>query len=279
MPLGPSWSLRPMASHKVEPLTKSKSRKVPDVPLYDDMDPDDENVGPPPVVTPEEADNPHPMDLKEGLLEKFIKYAAGKGGNYMDDDRIYLEQYLHPERDIIAKQPLRPTKGLDPSDDMVYRRLPEKQVGDNAYPMTDGLGNYTKSYGDKYNSAYDVWDFDTPANLTGREGVGLFNSGLNWLSKKVMQNVGTPYKVYERYNKDRTPFTNENEFGPIENPDNTDWHNNVPLEDHQLPKYDYKEPNTPAYGVMKNDTPDYESYPWNIPITDLETLQTKKRGF
>jgi len=211
MPLGPSWDIKPLPSHKPNP------KRVPNVPLFDEVEEPD--PGPPPIISPEVRDNPHPTDLEEGILEKLVKFGASQGNNFMDEDRIYLEQYMHPDRDIIPRQPLRPTKGMGmgPSDDLVYRRLPETRVGEHDYPMIDGLGGYTKSYGDKYNSKYDVWDFDTSSNILEGSGGGkspLASAG-NWIAKKVMQNVGTPFKVYERYPLDR--------FKEEEKEDGTGW--------------------------------------------------------
>jgi hypothetical protein len=213
--LAPSWEIEPLPSHDT---------RIPNVPLYDEM----EEQGPPPTYSAEILDNPHPTDLEEGYLEKLIKYAAEKGNNYGNGDRLYLEQYLHPERDIIPKQNLRPTKnGIGPSDNLEYRRMPEEEpmrVGNTElkrYPIVDGLGGYTLSEGDKYNSIYDKWDFDTAAPLVRpapwgkNKGImGPVYDAAGWAAKKVMQNVGTPFHVYERYNKDELPeyFDLEKEY-------------------------------------------------------------------
>jgi len=200
--LGPTPKL--LASHKVNP------KRVPNVPLFDEVEEPDDEGGP--IEYPDKVlDNPHPMDLKEGIIEKLVKKVAN-WGDYVDADRIYLEQYLHPERDIIPKQPLRPTRGAQgPQDNMEYRRLPHAEpmkIGPNEYkpyPLADGLGKFIKSKGDKYNSIYDEWDFNTNAKLFGEDESSPLSSAANWAAKKFMQNVGTPFKVYERFNKDELP--------------------------------------------------------------------------
>ena len=193
MPLGPSW-MKPMPSHKT---TKKKPASF-DIPIeeYDEsapftMDPKKESY--------------HPIDLEEGIIEKLIKLAARKGGNYISRDGIYLEQYLHPEQDIIPKQPLRPANVKD-MPDMEFRRVPERAPieGTNyRLPNDEGLGHYTKSRGKDYDSIYDIWDFNTESPLIGDpDEPSMLSKAGNWVAKKVMQNVGTPYAVYERYPKD-----------------------------------------------------------------------------
>jgi hypothetical protein len=146
----------------------------------------------------------HPADMREGLIEKGVKWASGKGGNYLGDDRVYLEQYLHPERDIIPKQPLRPTNMRNPPN-MEFRRVPDqtplKELPDYRVPNVAGLGQYTTTENDKYTSVYDTWDFDTKAKLIDKQKMGFLGDAANWAAKKVMQNVGTPFAVYERIPK------------------------------------------------------------------------------
>lgn len=155
-----------------------------------------------PVVMNYEKDY-HPADMREGLIEKGIKWAAGKSGSSLGHDRVYLEQYLHPERDIIPKQSLRPTQ-LSNMPDMEFRRVPYYQVipGPNSKvtrPNTIGLGGHTKGETPTYTSIYDTWDFDTKSPLVGnKESTGILPRVGNWAAKKFMQNVGTPFAVYER---------------------------------------------------------------------------------
>jgi hypothetical protein len=225
--LGPTPKL--LASHKVNP------KRVPNVPLYDEEEDEDDTGGPPPIVNTDESH--HPIDLKEGMLEKLVKLGTKLSGNYFDKDEIYLEQYLHPERDVIPKQTLRPRKGLVPSG-MEVRRLPEDEpmkVGGHTlkrYPAVDGLGRYTKSRGDKYNSAYDEWDFDTDSDLFSiQAGDSPLSSAANWAAKKFMQNIGTPFAVYERYNKDEMPEMFEPDWNMMKDLPGTA----TPLEEFEYP--------------------------------------------
>jgi len=47
--------------------------------------PDD--PGPPPIMNRDR--DYHPADMREGLIEQAIKYAASKGGSLIKDDRMY----------------------------------------------------------------------------------------------------------------------------------------------------------------------------------------------
>lgn len=196
--LSPSWEIEPLPSHPRRPASF-------DIPL------EDPDVGPAPIMDPEK--DYHPTDMSEGLLEKLIKYAGNKGTNFKDNDNMYLEQYLHPERDIIPKQPLRPS-GLSETPNIPFRRLPERMdrntedgpEGPDYYPNVIGLGNTTARKGKDYNSIYDVWDFDTTANLFGSKAErSVLGQAGNWVAKKIMQNIGQPYAVYERYPQDFKP--------------------------------------------------------------------------
>jgi hypothetical protein len=231
MPLGPSWDIKPLPSHKT---TKKRPASF-DIPL------EEPEQDPPFIISNETKDNPHPIDLEEGMLEKLIKYAADKGENFADADRIYLEQYLHPERDIIPKQKLRPTQGGMSNDNLEYRRLPEEppmKVGSETlkrYPMTDGLGNYTRSKGKDYNSAYDIWDFDSPTNIIKNKSTSPLSDAASWVAKKVMQNVGTPFKVYERYKKDELPSIFDPDYNFIDDNQAPAGYN-IPLDEYDKPK-------------------------------------------
>ena len=139
--------------------------------------------------------NYHPIGVREGMMEKLIK-TVGEGNNFVGSDKIYLEQYLHPEVDVLPKQPLRPTQ-LSKMPNMEFRHV----ASEHGVPNRAGLGSYVAGKGKDYNSIYDVWDFDTPENLFGESDGNYLTQAKNYLAKKVMQNVGTPYAVYERYPK------------------------------------------------------------------------------
>ena len=152
----------------------------------------------------------HPEDIEEGFIEKMIKKYADNG-NFNGADYIYLEQYLHPERDIIPKQNLRPTIGSVP-EGMEVRRVPDMYSEFRDRPPSaniGGLGFSTGSRGKDYDSRYDTWDFDTNTDLFWGKN-GSFGGGdtiqalKNYGAKKILQNVGTPFAVYERYPQDAT---------------------------------------------------------------------------
>jgi len=184
-------------------------RKPPKVPLFDEI-PED----PPPVL--ERDKNYHPMDVREGVIEKLIKYAAEKSGNFVGDDDVYLEQYLHPDKDVIPKQPLRPTRMKNPPD-MEFRRVPEQlplqENGTFRAPNLAGLGSSQFTEGKDFNSVYDIWDFDTKSRLIGdSDSKNPLVNAADWAAKKFMQNIGTPFAVYERYPKNT--FTEDDDLLP-----------------------------------------------------------------
>ena len=153
----------------------------------------------------------HPKLMREGLVEKLVKYMGRNYGTLMPEDNEYLEQYLHPELDIIPKQRQRPTQ-LSKMPDMEFRRVPteEANVLDKPagfVPNAIGLGNYIKGEGKDYNSAYDIWDFDTDSSLAATTNdehpeKTTFGKIADYAAKKIMQQVGTPFAVYERYPKE-----------------------------------------------------------------------------
>jgi len=192
--LAPSWEIEPLPSHE----TSSKEKYPFNLPMYDEVK--DE---PPPIMNSDK--DYHPTDMSEGVLEKLIKFAASKSGSSLRDDKVYLEQYLHPERDIIPKQHLRPSN-LKNMPNMEFRRVPDEtplaEMPDYRVPNVGGLGRATITNNKDYGSIYDIWDFDTDAQLIGnRNKNGPLASAANWAAKKFMQNVGTPFAVYERIPK------------------------------------------------------------------------------
>jgi len=90
---------------------------------------------------------------------------------------------------------------------MEFRRVPDYQpiqdMPSYTAPNTGGLGQFTTTENDKYTSIYDTWDFDTDSRLVGSpaKANNPFYNAANWAAKKVMQNVGTPFAVYERIPK------------------------------------------------------------------------------
>lgn len=174
----------------------------------------------------------HPGDAPEHYLEQAIKGIAEKQGSLIRRDLPYLEQYLHSDRDILPKQSLRPTIGKpldithrkpdyyrsdEPDLDEIISdinsglnkdELLAKHKGNLADILNvQGLGNYTWSKKDpRFNSLYDVWDFETDAPLfLGGAMDKMIKSPLNWASEQFLQKVGKPYAVYERYSKDFKP--------------------------------------------------------------------------
>jgi len=171
----------------------------------------------------EPNDTQHPKDIREGLIEKLIKGIGAGYGDLAVDDIPFLEQYLHPDKDILPKTDLRPTKAK--ALNVPYRSIPENKIthayihpdtktaslfnvtskGIEAEP-TRGLGHFTTSEAPNYYSLYDVWDFNTASPLvrTEYEDSGKVKpaSKLNALAKQIMQRVGQPYAVYNRIAKD-----------------------------------------------------------------------------
>lgn len=147
----------------------------------------------------------HPSGLKESILESLIKSTANKRGYITAEDDPYLEQYLHPDYDILEPQSLRPTKNPGTKyDKLPYRRVDQGQTGYN----TLGLGNFTyDSSNPAYDSIYDVWDFETNSpiagsrhkNKTGMESI--IPSIEDFMAKEIMKRMGKPYQVYERVPK------------------------------------------------------------------------------
>jgi len=147
----------------------------------------------------------HPSDVEEGMIERVIKKSARARGAYLDEDEPYLEQYLHPDKDILEVQPDRPTIGKP--DDLPHRKLhiiPSSRYDDELYNV-EGLGHfkYDKS-NPKYDSVYDKWDFDTDSSMIDQRKPEILPSLANiesWIAKEAMKRAGKPYTVYERVPK------------------------------------------------------------------------------
>jgi len=101
--------------------------------------------------------------------------------------------------------------------DMEFRRVPDqtplKGMSDYRVPNTGGLGKATITSNKDYGSIYDIWDFDTDAQLVGKRNSKnpLVQIG-NWAAKKFMQNVGTPFAVYERIPKQTDDYEDPAEW-------------------------------------------------------------------
>ena len=132
------------------------------------------------------------------------------------DDRSFLRQFLHPDKDIFPVQSERPTK-LNKLPNLPFKQIAQDEgttfnnlsavlnptsgeinLWDNrkspftkhAYiPGQSALGEHVTSFGrdetGPYMSLYDIWDFDSP--VVGKT-IG-----------KLLNNLGQPYAVYNRY--------------------------------------------------------------------------------
>lgn len=160
-----------------------------------------------------EASGGHPVGVPESYAEQVIKGAASKWGNLVKEDDPYLEQYFHPNMDILEKQYLRPTKTSGKDEDLPYRKMalseveyedPNPQFKPDVKLNFGGLGHYTfDNSNPNYSSVYDKWDFDTETPLyAGSEGVrGILPSIYDYVAKQVMKKAGQPYAIYDRFPK------------------------------------------------------------------------------
>lgn len=147
----------------------------------------------------------HPKDQREGSVERAIKSVGGNFGALIDRDQTYLEQYLHPDRDILPPTQARPTH-VRPHPGVPYRE-PEygeqhrQHIGSRPRQTANvsGLGRYqedTTSPGkttawDESPPVHDLWDFDTNSPLIGDSP-----SVLDPAVKVVLQQSGQPFAVY-----------------------------------------------------------------------------------
>jgi hypothetical protein len=163
-----------------------------------------------------EWDTHHPPDTREGIIESLIKGVGSRVGSLLGPDMMFLEQYLHPQKDILPKTAERPTRTREQKMD--YRAIPDsmfdkanlnKYFSDSEKPVLDlslrttkppfehptmGLGGFTISEAPDYYSLYDIWDFDTASPLH-MGGIG------DALTKLLLQRMGRPYAVYNRIQK------------------------------------------------------------------------------
>ena len=206
--ISPSWW---------DKLTDTRPKRTEDIHL-----PSDSDIG------------KHPIGLPESAIERLIKKYAKEKGTYLgNEDAPYLEQYLHPDYDVLPRQELRPTIGTP--ENIPYRHLHTKPVmGPDPEEMkqaidkfakreintidvskmkqtlqnwnnTTGLGHYKFDQSNpNYDSIYDKWDFDTKTPLyktRNLKEVGTIAPSLDAMIKMFMERVGKPYAVYERIPK------------------------------------------------------------------------------
>jgi hypothetical protein len=176
----------------------------------------------------------HPSDIPETSAEKAIKNAHKFGiGSFLDNDLPYLEQYIHSDRDILDKQPLRPTiKASGKNENLDFRKpayqdieVPNAEAqtkmysdfssgrskfNNNAllpkevYRESDlhGLGRYKRdSSNPNYDSMYDVWDFNDEPLVPKGKILPSLDDIKTWGATKFLQRAGKPFAVYERYPK------------------------------------------------------------------------------
>jgi len=135
----------------------------------------------------------HPNDIPEGILENLIKGIGRKLPILANHDYPFLEQFLHPEKDILPKRPLRPKYTQIP-EGMDVRGLPTTESGMPDLIYIDGLGRYTSSRTPEYNSIYDIWQIDDPEDTR-------LPQPFSGLAKVLLNQVGKPFVVYERFEK------------------------------------------------------------------------------
>ena len=127
--------------------------------------------------------------------------------------RDQLEQYQHPEKDVLPKTNERPqdlTKFLDREFRSLRKHAPAKLIIPDEYvgktvpdtpttisrmrpdSLNMGLGQAKWSVGkDKqspYISVFDSWDFDEP-----------YSSGVSKGASEYLRKRGTPFNIYDRY--------------------------------------------------------------------------------
>jgi hypothetical protein len=168
----------------------------------------------------DEDDDWHPKNERRGSFENIVKFLGKNYGTLISPDLPYLEQYLHPESDVL---PLTP-KPSDRPGTLPYREphyedpgiiregqfIPTKdsdyqvvnREGLGAHSMVDATG-YPSPYGGDY--VYDVWDFETPHGMLKDDYTGNSKPGVSAgeLIKKVMQYVGKPYAIFGPERKPR----------------------------------------------------------------------------
>lgn len=187
-------------------------------------------------------DKYHPKGKRVGVPEKAIRHLLTLSNNKALEDIPYLEQYFHPDVDILERTDLRPMSATP--QEMVYRkvvdshRIPEraqqlfqkasneptlshispedkaKEAGWRAFNEVGqlwGLGKHTSSRPDD-KMAEILRSRGEDPNYTSVYDIWDFftDSSLSTLgptmdemAKILLQKVGTPYAVYDRvYDRD-----------------------------------------------------------------------------
>lgn len=169
-----------------------------------------------------EWDVHHPKGEREGSVERLIKSLAPRLGTMVGNDFPYLEQYIHPNSDVLTKTKPPPFV----KDSKLTFREPSYDTGsingENSglhFANTGGLGNYTQvdpKDGTRVSSdyslfdthptkadlshVYDTWDFDTAYGMMKDENHPSLRV-LSPLAREIMKRSGTPYGIYGPYFK------------------------------------------------------------------------------
>jgi hypothetical protein len=156
----------------------------------------------------------HPKDERAGSVENLIKSLGMKYGSLVPPDLRYLEQYVHPNRDVLPKTEKPPGRpGTLPYREPDYSdtgKANESGLGahgivnpETGYPepwVETKLGEGAVKHGPPPTSThvFDVWDFKTPAGMIKDAFGGMSNTGdkLGELVKLLLQRAGKPYAVF-----------------------------------------------------------------------------------
>ena len=154
----------------------------------------------------------HPKGEREGSVENLIKATGLKYGTLVSPDIPYLEQYFHPQSDVLEKSTTAPGR----AGTLPYRKphYAEWEVPGLYSADTRGLANFgfvnpktgdTLPQVDKitdrkpgYSHIYDVWDFDSPSGVvkTAVGGDTKLGNLTGTLIKKFLKMSGSPYAIY-----------------------------------------------------------------------------------
>lgn len=157
----------------------------------------------------DDDDQHHPKGERRGSVENLIKAIGLKFGTLVTPDMPYLEQYLHPNAEVLPPTSERPP--------FTTPNIPFRKPHYSGGIVNDGgLGRYTRvnptdgstepspmhpdldkpqDFSPDKTHVYDVWDFDTDFGMTKDTAGGAFRR-LDPLIKELMKRAGQPYAVY-----------------------------------------------------------------------------------
>jgi hypothetical protein len=172
----------------------------------------------------DEDNQHHPKGERKGSVENLIKAIGLKYGTLVSPDMPYLEQYIHPDSDVLPRtKPPQSRRGSLPYREPSYengvanigglgrfsrvnpkngKMLPVDANGALNDP-TALLKEWQNGADADYDHIYDVWDFDTNFGMlkdgapTTRGGDAGLDSNLgSEVAKRILRNAGSPYAIY-----------------------------------------------------------------------------------